>query len=114
HPETGELWAAEHAAQGGDEVNVIRPGRNYGWPIVSFGRDYAGPPISERWWQEGMEMPEIVWITSIATSGMMFYTGDRFPGWRGVLFVGALMVGRVEHTGRLERVVLNEQSEEVG
>ena len=113
HPTTGELWAAEHAAQGGDEVNVIRPGANYGWPLVSYGRDYTGPLISDRPWREGMEQPAVVWVPSIAPSGMMFYTGDRFPRWKGDLFVGALMVGRIERTGRVERIVLNERGEEI-
>jgi glucose/arabinose dehydrogenase len=113
HPETGELWAAEHGPQGGDEVNVIRPGANYGWPLVSYGRDYAGPRVTERPWQEGMELPAIVWLPSVSPSGMIFYTGDRFPAWRGNLFVGALMVGRIERTGHLERIVLNEAGEEV-
>lgn len=113
HPTTGELWAAEHAAQGGDEVNVVRPGGNYGWPLVSYGREYSGPLISRRPWREGMEQPVIVWMPSIAPSGMIFYTGDRFPGWKGNLFVGALMVGRIERTGRIERIVLNEDGEEI-
>lgn len=113
HPETGELWAAEHGAQGGDEVNVVLPGRNYGWPVVSFGREYSGTRISERWWHEGMELPTIVWLPSIAPSGMMFYTGDRFPAWTGDLFVGAMMVGRVLRTGRIERIVLNTAGEEI-
>jgi glucose/arabinose dehydrogenase len=88
HPVTGELWAAEHGPQGGDEINIVLPGRNYGWPVVSFGREYTGPRIAERWWTDGMEMPAIVWIPSISPSGMMFYTGARFPGWEGNLFVG--------------------------
>jgi glucose/arabinose dehydrogenase len=113
HPATGELWAAEHGAQGGDEVNVVLPGRNYGWPVVSFGREYSGSRISEQWWRDGMEPPTIVWLPSIAPSGMMFYTGDRFPGWQGNLFVGAMMVGRVQRTGHIERVVLNEAGEEI-
>jgi len=114
HPTTGELWAVEHGAQGGDEANIILPGRNYGWPVVSMGREYSGPRISERWWQEGFETPTIVWLPSIAPSGMMFYTGDRFPGWTGNLFVGAMMVGRIQRTGHLERVVLNDDGEEIG
>jgi glucose/arabinose dehydrogenase len=94
-------------------VNVVLPGRNYGWPVVSFGREYSGARIAERTWIEGMEQPTIVWLPSIAPSGMIFYTGDRFPGWRGSLFVGSLMVGRIERTGRIERVVLNEAGEEI-
>jgi glucose/arabinose dehydrogenase len=113
HPLTGELWAAEHGPQGGDEVNVILPGRNYGWPLVSYGREYTGARVSERPWSEGMEQPAVVWVPSISPSGMTFYTADRFPAWRGNLFVGALMVGRIERTGRLERVVLNEAGEEI-
>jgi len=113
HPVTGELWAAEHAPQGGDEVNVILPGRNYGWPLVSFGREYSGPRISDAWSRDGMEMPAIVWLPSVSPSGMMFYTGDRFPAWEGNLFVGALMVGRIERTGHVERIVLNEAGEEI-
>ncbi len=114
HPETGELWAAEHAPQGGDEVNVILPGHNYGWPVVSYGRDYSGPRVSERWHQEGFDVPTVVWLPSVAPSGMTFYTGDRFPGWTGDLFVGALRVGRILRTGHIERVRLNNDGEEVG
>jgi glucose/arabinose dehydrogenase len=114
HPVTGELWAAEHAPQGGDEVNIILPGRNYGWPVVSFGREYSGGRISDEWWQEGMELPTVVWLPSIAPSGMTFYTGDRFPGWTGDLFVGSMMVGRILRTGHIERVKLNDEGEEIG
>jgi glucose/arabinose dehydrogenase len=114
HPVTGELWAAEHAPQGGDEVNVILPGRNYGWPFVSFGREYSGGRISDQWWQEGLELPTVVWLPSIAPSGMIFYTGDRFPGWNGDLFVGSMMVGRIRRTGHIERVKLNDEGEEIG
>jgi glucose/arabinose dehydrogenase len=114
HPVTGELWADEHGPQGGDEVNIIRPGHNYGWPAVSYGRDYAGPRVSQRWHQEGFDVPTIVWLPSVATSGMAFYTGDRFPAWNGDLFVGSLMVGRVSRTGHIERVILNDDGEEVG
>jgi aldose sugar dehydrogenase len=113
HPQTGDLWAAEYGPQGGDEVNVILPGRNYGWPLVSFGRDYPGPRVAERWWREGMEMPEVVWLPSVSPSGMTFYTGSRFPAWRGNLFVAALMVGRIERTGRIERIVFNDAGQEI-
>lgn len=113
HPETGELWIAENAPQGGDEVNVIRPGKNYGWPVVSYGRLYSGPRISDRPWQEGMEQPVVVWQPSIAPSGMTFYTGDAFPAWRGDLFVGSMKEGRIQRTGHLERVVFNRNHEEI-
>lgn len=107
HPDTGAVWASEHAPMGGDEVNVILPGRNYGWPIVSYSREYFGPRVTEKPWREDLEQPEIVWIPSIAPSGLVFYDGDRFPAWRGDLFVGSLMTGRVERTGHLERIKFN-------
>ncbi|MEX2048538.1 MAG: PQQ-dependent sugar dehydrogenase [Gemmatimonadota bacterium] len=113
HPVTGELWAAEHAPQGGDEINVILPGRNYGWPLVTFGREYSGPRITDTWSRQGFELPTIVWLPSVSPSGLMFYTGDRFPAWRGNLFTGALMVGRIERTGHIQRIVLNEVGEEI-
>ena len=112
HPETGDVWASEHAPMGGDEVNRILPGRNYGWPEVSYSREYYGPRVSERPWQEDMEQPEIVWIPSIAPSGLVFYSGDRFPAWRGDLFAGSLMTGRIDRTGHLERIELNRQGME--
>jgi glucose/arabinose dehydrogenase len=113
HPVTGAVWAHEHSVQGGDEANVIVPGRNYGWPVVSYGREYSGPRVAPRPWQEGMELPEVVWIPSIAPSGMVFYTGDRFPTWQGNLFVGSLMTGRIQRTGHVERIVFNEDGEEI-
>ena len=109
HPDTGAVWASEHAPMGGDEVNIILPGRNYGWPVVSYSREYFGPRVTEKPWREDLEQPEIVWIPSIAPSGLVFYTGDRFPNWRGDLFVGSLMTGRVERTGHLERIKFNAQ-----
>lgn len=113
HPETGEVWASEHAPMGGDEVNRILPGRNYGWPVVSYSREYFGPRVSERPWREEMEQPEIVWIPSIAPSGLVFYSGDRFPAWRGDLFTGSLMTARVARTGHLERIEFNRQGMEL-
>ena len=97
HPDTGELWETENGPQGGDEVNIIRAGRNYGWPVVSYGRDYsgeltggrAGPQRTQRQ-AEGVEDPVFFWSPSISPAGLMFYTGDRFPNWNGDLFVGAL------------------------
>jgi glucose/arabinose dehydrogenase len=89
HPETGQLWETEHGPQGGDELNIILPGRNYGWPIATYGREYTGQFISAPA-REGIEAPVTVWVPSIALSGMVFYTGDRLPGWKGNLFVGGL------------------------
>ncbi|AEY02174.1 glucose sorbosone dehydrogenase [Oceanimonas sp. GK1] len=93
HPDSGELWTHEHGPQGGDEVNRIQRGANYGWPVVTFGEEYGGGTIGEGSRKAGMVDPLWVWVPSIAPSGMLFYTGEAFPGWRGHLFVGAL-VGR--------------------
>lgn len=100
HPRTGELWTHEHGPQGGDEINVIRPGRNYGWPVITYGVNYGiGTKIGEGTHKQGMEQPLHYWVPSIAPSGMAFYTGERFPEWKGNLFVGAL---RDEMLVRLE------------
>jgi len=91
HPETGDVWATEHGPQGGDELNHIRPGENYGWPVVGYGVHYrSGSAIHEATMMEGMADPDQVWVPSIATSGLMLYTGDKFPEWQGNLFVGGL------------------------
>jgi glucose/arabinose dehydrogenase len=91
HPVTGLLWTHEHGPQGGDEVNVIRAGRNYGWPVITYGVNYGiGTKIGEGTHKPGMEQPLHKWVPSIAPSGMAFYSGDKFPGWRGDLFVGSL------------------------
>ncbi|MGZ8469125.1 MAG: PQQ-dependent sugar dehydrogenase [Gemmatirosa sp.] len=90
HPETGELWETEHGARGGDEVNRVRAGRNYGWPRITHGVDYSGARISADTALPGMEQPVLHWTPSIAPSGLAFYTGDRIPRWRGQLFAGAL------------------------
>lgn len=90
HPQTGELWAIEHGARGGDEINIIRAGNNYGWPVISYGRNYDMTSIGEGSAKEGMEQPIYYWDPSIAPSGMAFYGGGLFPDWQGNLFVGAL------------------------
>ncbi|HEY8548918.1 MAG TPA: PQQ-dependent sugar dehydrogenase [Vicinamibacterales bacterium] len=91
HPETGDVWTHEHGPQGGDEVNVTLPGRNYGWPVIGFGVMYrTGAAIHAGTHHEGMEQPAHVWVPSIGPSGALFYTGDKFPHWRGNLFVGGL------------------------
>ena len=91
HPETNEVWANEHGPQGGDELNLIRPGVNYGWPVVGFGVNYGpGTPIHEAVNVAGMEPPVLNWTPSIAPAGMMIYTGDRFPEWRGSVFSGGM------------------------
>jgi glucose/arabinose dehydrogenase len=90
HPGTGKLWTVEHGARGGDEINIPGPGKNYGWPVITYGRDYTGLKIGEGTAKNGMEQPVYYWDPSIAPSGMAFYTGDRIPEWKGSLFVGAL------------------------
>ncbi len=90
HPETGALWAHEHGPRGGDEINIPRPGLNYGWPKTTYGRAYSGLPIGAGPTAPGIEPPVLHWTPSISPSGMAFYTGDRFPAWRGDIFVGAL------------------------
>ena len=111
HPATGALWAHEHGPQGGDEINVIRAGVNYGWPVATYGRNYgSGTPIGEGTHIAGTAQPLLQWTPSIAPSGMAFYRGDKFPAWRGNLFVGALrgqMLVRLELDG--ERIVREER-----
>jgi glucose/arabinose dehydrogenase len=113
HPATGEIWQNENGPLGGDEVNILRAGANYGWPLVSLGRQYSGAKVSERFQQDGLEDPVLHWTPSIAISGMTFYTGDRFPNWRNNLFAGGLQIGRIAGTGQMHRVVFNENWEEV-
>jgi glucose/arabinose dehydrogenase len=113
HEPTGTVLAAEHGPNGGDEINVIQPGRNYGWPKFSFGRTYEGPRISETPLGPGIEQPLVLWIPSIAPTGLTFYTGDRIPAWKGNLFVGSARRGEVPRTGGLERVVMNDRLEEL-
>jgi glucose/arabinose dehydrogenase len=86
----GNLWVSEHGARGGDEVNVVRKGANYGWPVISYGRHYSGGKIGEGTAQDGMQQPELYWDPSIAPSGLMVYSGALFPQWRGDMFVGSL------------------------
>lgn len=91
HPETGQLWTQEHGPKGGDEVNAVSPGVNYGWPVITYGVNYgSGTKIGEGTHKEGMAQPLHTWVPSIAPSGMMFYSGDNFPKWQGNLFIGAL------------------------
>ena len=113
HPQTGMLWQHENGPNGGDEINIILRGRDYGWPVLSFGRDYSGPRISPHPTREGTESPLVVWLPAIAVAGMAVYTGDRFPAWRGNVFVGAMTEGRIPGTGHLQRVVFNDKTEEV-
>ena len=105
NPVTGDMWNNENGPYGGDEVNILKPGANYGWPKVSFGREYSGPKIPN--FAEGMTGPVIFWAPSIAPSGMAFYTGDRFPGWKNNLLVGAMLGGAAQGYPHLERIVFD-------
>lgn len=123
HPVTRELWANEHGPKGGDELNRVLPGRNYGWPTVSYGVEYSGAKISDSGTAPGIEPPVHYWVPSIATSGLMFYTGQQFPAWRGSAFVGGLKSqqlvrlvldgDRVVEEERLLRGVLKERVRDV-
>ena len=112
HPTTGALWETENGPQGGDEVNIIKPGKNYGWPLVTYGRDYDGKKVSPIPWREDFEAPELFWVPSVTASGIAFYTGDKIPAWKGNLFLGAMTVGRIGGTGNVQRVVFNENGEQ--
>jgi glucose/arabinose dehydrogenase len=113
HPTTGAVWQNENGPFGGDEVNILKPGANYGWPLVSYGRDYSGAPVSKMRTMLGVEDPVLFWNPSIAISGMTFYSGEAFPAWKNSLFVGGLQFGRLPRTGRMHRSVFNENWEEI-
>jgi len=108
NPETGAIWENEHGPLGGDEINIILPGRNYGWPLVTFGTDYDGKKISDLTWRADLEAPLMYWVPSIAISGMAFYTGDKFPNWKGNAFVGSMFEGRTRATGHLRRLTFEQ------
>ena len=112
HPVTGELWNTENGPNGGDEINIIKAGRNYGWPLISMGRSYEGP-WQGRFEMPGMEGPLVYWMPAIAASGLAIYTADRFPAWRNNAFVGAMRVGEIPNTGHMQRIVFNERGEEI-
>lgn len=117
HPETGKLWTAEHGPQGGDEINLTEPGKNFGWPVITYGENYGGGKIGEGTQKDGMEQPLYKWVPSIAVAGFIFYTGDKFPSWKGDLLMTSL---RAQTLVRLtldgEKVVDEERllTEEVG
>ena len=113
HPGTGEMWENENGPNGGDEINILKPGLNYGWPLVSYGRSYQGPWQSERPGHAGFEPPVVIWVPAIAVSGMTFYTGDKFPKWKGDVFVGSLRTGEIPGTGHIERILFNSKMEEL-
>jgi glucose/arabinose dehydrogenase len=113
HPATGAMWQHEMGPNGGDKVNVLKPGANYGWPIVSLGRSYPGPWQSPTFSKEGFEPPVVYWMPSISLSGLTFYTGNKLPKWKGDIFVGGQRTGEIPGTGHLERVLVNDKLEEL-
>jgi glucose/arabinose dehydrogenase len=113
HPVVGAVLNAEHGPNGGDEVNLIIGGRNYGWPTSTFGRNYDGTRMTGSPVGEGIEAPLIVWLPSVAPSGLEVYTGDRMPAWYGNLFVSSARIGEIPRTGGLERVVVNAELGEI-
>jgi len=113
NPWTKEFWVSEMGPQGGDEVNILRAGQNYGWPIISDGRYYAGPKVSPVPYKDGMTRPHISYVPAIAPGGMVFYTGDKFPAWKRNLFLGSMRMSNSPRTGHIERIVFNENWEVV-
>ncbi len=112
HEPTKTIWESEMGPNGGDEINVIKAGGNYGWPLVSLGRSYAGPYQPGGFQAEGMTAPVVNFVPSISTAGMTFYTGERFPQWKGNLFIGGVRYGEIPGTGRIQRIVFNSAMEE--
>jgi len=113
NPATGELWENEHGPLGGDEINIVRAGKNYGWPLVTYGKDYDGTVISEYSTREGYESPFLFWVPSIAISGMSFYTGDKLTAWKGNAFVGSMMQGRTRATGHVQRITFSDDGQPI-
>jgi glucose/arabinose dehydrogenase len=109
HPESGQLWECEFGPLGGDELNILLPGRNYGWPLVSLGRNYSGQQVSEQsWWAAGIEMPVFFWSPSFNPTNILFYTGSRFPSWRRTLIVSGL------GSKQVQRLTINQSGMVVG
>jgi len=113
HPTTGAIWSVENGPNGGDEVNELKAGKNYGWPVIGNGRFYLGPRVSVDPYREDMEPPMVYWVPAIAPSGLLFYTGDKLPQWKNHLFVGGMRQGEVPRSGHLERVDFNDKWEEL-
>jgi glucose/arabinose dehydrogenase len=113
NPENGAIWSVENGPNGGDEVNELLPGHNYGWPVVNNGRFYLGPRVSVNPFRENMDPPVAYWVPAIAPSGLLFYTGDKFPQWKNSLFIGGMRQGEVPRSGHLERMDFNEKWEEL-
>jgi aldose sugar dehydrogenase len=114
HPVTGELWSTEQGPQGGDELNLIKAGKNYGWPLTSFGRNYDGTPVGDGASHPELESPVVFWVPVIAASGLAIYGGDAFPEWRGSAFVGAMRWSGQANSGHIQRVYFNDKGLPVG
>jgi aldose sugar dehydrogenase len=110
HPVTGDLWSSEHGPRGGDELNVIEKGRNYGWPAVTWGINYDGTPITDRTAAPGLEPPVVHWTPSVAPSGITFYTGNRFPRWHNDLFVAMLLGNELRRVRTEGRAVVEQET----
>ena len=108
HRETGQLWGQEHGPRGGDEINLIKKGKNYGWPVITYGKEYWGPSIGEGFTKQGMEQPVKYWTPSIAPSGLLIYSGKKFPQWKNHFFSGALVL---RHLNRLEIIPSNQKDQ---
>jgi glucose/arabinose dehydrogenase len=113
HPVTGEVWENEHGPLGGDEINIVRAGLNYGWPLVTYGKNYDGTAVSDSSSRDGFESPFMFWVPSIAISGLSFYTGDRLAAWKGNAFVGSMMEGRTRATGHVQRITFAENGQPI-
>jgi glucose/arabinose dehydrogenase len=113
HPVTGKLWENEHGPLGGDEINIVEAGKNYGWPLVTYGRDYDGTKISDIQTRVDLEPPFMFFVPSIAISGMTFYTGDKLAAWKGNAFVGSMMEGRTKWTGHIRRITFSDDGQPI-
>jgi glucose/arabinose dehydrogenase len=109
HPQTGNIWSAEHGPRGGDEVNLIERGTNYGWPVITYGMNYNGTPMTDRTSAPGMAQPELYWTPSIAVCGIDFYSGKRFPGWQDNLFAGGLASEEVHRLVIEDREIVHQE-----
>jgi glucose/arabinose dehydrogenase len=113
HPVTGQLWENEHGPLGGDEINIVEAGKNYGWPLVTYGRDYDGKKISDLQSRADLEPPFMFFVPSIAISGMTFYTGSKLAAWKGNAFVGSMMEGRTKWTGHVRRITFSDDGQPI-
>ena len=109
HPETDQLWAAEHGPKGGDELNLVRRGLNYGWPVITYGINYNGTPITDQTHADGMEQPQTYWVPSIAVCGIDFYTGECFGNWQNDLLVTSLRFNRLHRLRLAGTEVVHEE-----